>query len=30
MSFKDTLKAAKGDAYYYDPRTGVHKLKGGE
>jgi hypothetical protein len=27
MTFKDALAAAKGDKYYYDPKSGTHKLK---
>ena len=26
-SFKDALKKAKGDQYYYDPKTKTHKVK---
>lgn len=25
--FKDILAKAKGDNYYYNPKTGTHKLK---
>lgn len=27
MTFKQALKAAKGDKYYYDPKTKTSKLK---
>lgn len=27
MTFKQALKEAKGDKYYYDPKTGTNKLK---
>jgi len=28
MTFKQALKDAKGDTYYYDPKTGTSKRKG--
>lgn len=30
MTFKQALKEAKGDKYYYDPKTGTSKLKGAD